>query len=84
MLLEQDTPKGLQDIRKELDDTTEKLKDTIDREERERKHADDELKDDIDRIIGQRDVTVPSLVSKINLFHWDNRNPKRENYFEHL
>ncbi|KAF2364832.1 Coiled-coil domain-containing protein 154 [Trinorchestia longiramus] len=57
----QGTPKGLDEIKTELGNVEEKLNEKLDKEIRERKASDEELREDIDRIIGQRDVTVPSL-----------------------
>ncbi|XP_018016353.1 interaptin isoform X2 [Hyalella azteca] len=57
----QDTPKGLQEIKTDIGNLENKLSEKLDKETRERKLADEEMRDDIDRIIGQRDVTVPSL-----------------------
>lgn len=62
--IKQDTPKGLESIKNDLGDLDSKINKKMETEVKERREADEELKDDIDRILGRRDATVPSLVSR--------------------
>ena len=60
----QDAPKNIEAVKKDLEDAEVKLNKKIDAERQERFENDEEIKEDIEKILGRKDATVPSLVSK--------------------
>ena len=62
----QDTPKGVDAIKTDLTALDTKLSKKIEKEAADRQEKDDEIKEDINTILGRRDVTVPSLVNNKN------------------